>query len=263
MPKRTAQARRPPRLTVLLAREAPLGVVLRRGPSKLVRLVIWNRDTDKFKPGSWFKGRIYGERSDVSPDGRHLIYFALAGVAWAVPATGGTWTAISRLPSLKASALWGQGDTWSGGGFFLSNNSFWLESDDKTFLIRDNSGLRRETYGPKLQYRSREERDGWVGARTPGAILEKGIRNGWILRRLGWKGSYELEQPGECKINFPGWEWADWDRNRLVWVEDGCICTAGIGANKLGSIRTLYDFNGMAPPKTRPPAQTRKWEASN
>jgi len=34
-----------------------------------------------------------------------MIYFAMGGVAWAIPKTGGTWTAISRVPSLTALAL--------------------------------------------------------------------------------------------------------------------------------------------------------------
>src|SRR3954465_4729128 len=117
--EKTDQIYRPPRLSVLLASKAPVGVILRRSPTKLVRLVIWDRANDRFKPGSWFKGRIFADRSDVSPDGRHMIYFAMGGVEWAIPATGGTWTAISELPSLKAAALWGQGDTWAGGGMFL------------------------------------------------------------------------------------------------------------------------------------------------
>jgi hypothetical protein len=240
----------PPRLSVLLASEASTGVILRRGPSRLVRLIMWDRTNDKFKPGSWFKGRIFAGRSDVSPDGRHLIYFAMGGVAWAIPATGGTWTAISQLPSLKAVALWGQGDTWSGGGEFITNESFRLNADSSTFLIRDNSGLRREKYQPHRPYRSRMERDGWVARRGDGEklILEKTILQGWVLRRFGWHGSYELEQPGECNLAFPSWEWADWDRRRIVWAEAGFLRAARIGAHKLGSVRTLCDFNGMLPP---------------
>lgn len=249
MPKGPIPSGGPPRLSVLLAADAPVGVVLRRGPSKLVRIFVWNRENDKFKPGSWFKGRIYAQRSDISPDGRHLIYFALGGVAWAIPATRGTWTAISQLPSLKASALWGQGDTWSGGGFFLSNDTFCLHVDDQTFLIRDHSGLRKEIYGPHLRFRSREERDGWRRTGdTDRPVIEKTIRNGWILRKLGWRaqGGYELEQPEECRLRFPLWEWAEWDRKRLVWAENGCLRSARIGSHKLGPIRTLYDFNTMA-----------------
>lgn len=226
-----------------------MGVILRRGPTKLVRLVMWNRAKDKFRPGAWFKGRIEPDRADISPDGRHMIYFAVGGVAWAIRATRGTWTAISELPSLKAVALWGQGDTWGGGGMFISNDSFWLDSDANTFLIRDDSGLRRETYGPKLQYKSRFERDGWV-TKTTGArrrVLEKTLRHGWILRRTGYRGGYELEQPGEHRLAFPAWEWAEWDRHRIVWTEEGCLRAARVRAHKLQSVRTLYDFNGMLP----------------
>ena len=252
--ERTDQTRRPPRLSVLLASEAPVGVVLRRGPTKLVRVVIWDRVNDTFKPGPWFNGRIFADCSDISPDGRHMIYFAMGGVSWAIPATGGTWTAISELPSLKAAALWGQGDTWGGGGMFISNDSFWLDADGNTFLIRDNSGLRRETYGPHLPYRSRMERDGWVAKSggTNGPVFEKVIREGWILRRIGWNGGYELEHPAECKLAFPAWEWAEWDRQRIVWADGGYLRAARVGTHKLGAVHTLCDFNGMVPPNRIP-----------
>ncbi|MBI2680071.1 MAG: hypothetical protein HYX25_03570 [Candidatus Solibacter usitatus] len=242
----------------MLAAEAPVGVVFRRGPSKLVRVIVWNRAKDKFKPGTWFKGRIFADRSDLSPDGRYMIYFAMGGVAWAIPATGGTWTAISLLHSLKATALWGQGDTWGGGGWFTSNRSFWLDAVRTTFLIRDNSGLRRESKRPR---QSRMERDGWMSKKgsLDSPVFEKTVRAGWILRRIGWSGGYELEQPGECKLAFPAWEWADWDRRRLVWAESGCLLTARLGSQKLGTVRTLFDFNRMVPvlqkntrPKTSP-----------
>ena len=246
----------PPRLAVLLASESPVGVIFRRGPTKLVRVVIWNRTNDKYKLGPWFQGRIFADRSDLSPDGRHMIYFAMGGVAWAIPATGGTWTAISKLPSLKATALWGQGDTWSGGGIFTSNRSFWLDADSSTSFIRDDSGFYRERYRPK---QSRMERSGWVLKKTNDStrpLLEKTVREGWILRRIGWNGRYELEQPGECKLTLRSWEWADWDRHRLVWAEGGCLRTARLGTHKLGPVHTLYDFNGMVPVSREKPQES-------
>ena len=129
---------------------------------------------------------------------------------------------------------------------FTSNHSFWLDLDGNTSLIRDDSGLRRETYRPR---QSRLEREGWV-LKKGGAnhlVFEKAIREGWILRRLGWGGSFELEQPDECKLAFPTWEWAEWDRHRLVWAEGGRICAATLGVHKLDSVHTVYDFNGNGP----------------
>jgi hypothetical protein len=73
------RSQRAPRLSVLLASEAPVGMVFRRGPTKLVRVFLWDRECDKFKPCQWFKGRIFAEQSDLSPDVRYMIYFAMGG----------------------------------------------------------------------------------------------------------------------------------------------------------------------------------------
>ncbi len=87
------------------------------------------------------------------------------------------------------------------------------------------------------------KRDGWIPASGRGPIFEKAIRHGWILRMLGWSGGYELEQPGECKLAFPDWQWADQDWQRLAWAEGGCLRAAALGSHKLGAVRTLFDFN--------------------
>lgn len=67
----------PARLHVLLARDAPLGLILRRGPSRQVCTIGWNRTDDTFLLGQWIKGQIYQHRSDLSPDGRHFLYLAI------------------------------------------------------------------------------------------------------------------------------------------------------------------------------------------
>src|SRR6202789_3757800 len=86
----------PTRLHVLLARDARVGLVIRRGPAKSVCTVLWNRKRDTFKLGQWMRGRIYERRCDLSPDGKHFIYFAMNG-RWESE-TRGAWTAISRVP---------------------------------------------------------------------------------------------------------------------------------------------------------------------
>lgn len=237
----------PPRLNALLASDAPVGIVFRRGPSKLVRVFLWDRERDIFKPRQLFKGKIYPDRSDLSPDGRHMIYFAMGGVGRFIPATKGTWTAISRVPSLTAIALWGQGDTWGGGGMFTSNRSYWLGADKNTFLVRDTNELRRDAKAPAAGHM---EHHGWINKRKPGTLVwvfEKPIAKGWILRLTSGyprRYRYEIERVEDgLKIPYPNWQWADWDRNRLVWAEAGCLLAAKLGAEKMGTIRTLHDFN--------------------
>ena len=43
----------PARLHILLARHSPLAVVIRRGPSKQVCTLLWNRENDTFELGQW------------------------------------------------------------------------------------------------------------------------------------------------------------------------------------------------------------------
>ena len=78
------------RLFAILARETSLAVVLRRGPSKQVQLIQWDRANDRFEYGQWFKGRIYERRCDLSPSGDKLIYFA---AKYKKPLF--SWTAVS------------------------------------------------------------------------------------------------------------------------------------------------------------------------
>ena len=108
----------PPRLFVILAREAPIGVILRRGPAAWYHVILWHTDTDEVERGAWFKGRIYEERCDLSPDGQLFLYFALQGSRWRTSYED-TWTAVSRPPWLHALVLWPHGDTWGGGGRFV------------------------------------------------------------------------------------------------------------------------------------------------
>jgi hypothetical protein len=93
-----------------------------------VQLIKWDTNTDTFEPGQWFNGRIYERRSDLSPDGSLLIYFAQKITARSIEEREYTyaWTAISRPPFLTALALWPKGDCWHGGGLF---------EDGKTVLL--------------------------------------------------------------------------------------------------------------------------------
>src|SRR5258708_4438626 len=121
----------PCRLFVIPARDKPVAVILRRGPSGWYHVIRWHTDTDLFEHGAWFRGRIYEERCDVSPDGALFVYFALQGRK-SKTSYAGSWTAVSRPPWLHALALWPQGDTWGGGGHFEGNRTVILATSSIT-----------------------------------------------------------------------------------------------------------------------------------
>lgn len=263
----------PARIHVLLASEAPIGLVIRRGPSKSVATILWNRQTDEFQFGQWLKGRIYERRSDLSPDGKHFIYFAMNGKMHTE--AGGYWTAISRTPYLKALAIFTKGDCWHGGGLWTSNSEYWLNDGYGHKELRDTAVVRRdlkwnptESYGGECPgvYYPRLMRDGWtfkgktsVGKWKDQFIFEKPCNAGWLLRKVAHaetgappgKGCYWDEHElvhlsSGVSIQCPHWEWAEIDGERIVWATEGRIVTAQISSQGLIAIKALCDFNDMA-----------------
>lgn len=266
------------RLHVLLARESPVGLVIRRGPAKRVCTLLWDRRTDTFQLGQWFKGRIYPRRADLSPDGTHWIYFAMSGV-WKGEAKG-AWTAVARAPYLKALGLFAKGDCWHGGGLFTGKGRYWLNDGHGHAIVRDAREVTRDhAYSPPNSsggecpgvYYIRLVRDGWrpLGRESIGhwhdrSLFEKPVSRGWILRKIAHeqansppgKGCYwdehVLVHP-RMEIACPDWEWAEVDGERLVWASGGKLFAGGLGEGGLVDVNTLYDFNGMTFERTHAP----------
>lgn len=121
----------PARLFVLLAREAPVGVIFRRGPSDWVQMIHWDTLKDVFTPGQWFHGRIYERKSDLSPNGKLLAYYAYKPRnRERHPDYSDHWTAISKPPYFTALALWHHWNLYGGGGYFYKNNRMLLNHND-------------------------------------------------------------------------------------------------------------------------------------
>ena len=146
-------------ISPFFARDTDRAVILRQGPSKQFRMILWHRDTDTFEDGQWIKQKIYTERCDLSPDGEHFVYFTLDG-KWKPPSHG-TYTVISKPPYWTAIALFPLGDTWSGGGAFLDARHYFADGGSdiikrtnrihRVFLAKPDkgcsTGLRLETGG--------------------------------------------------------------------------------------------------------------------
>ena len=265
----------PARLHVLLASNAPRGLVIRRGPSRHVATISWDRRRDEFRLGQWLKGRIYERRSDLSPDGRHFIYFAMNG-HWDSEAKG-SWTAISRAPYLKALALFPKGDGWHGGGLWTRERRYWLNDGWGHETLRNTGEVSRdrryepsENYGGECPgvYYNRLVRDGWrlVEETSDGDddtfVFDKPLphRHGWVLRKIAhagmntpegkgcyWDAHHLVHPTSGRKIKRPAWEWADIDRDRLVWATDGKLFAGVVGREGLDDDATteLHDFNAM------------------
>jgi hypothetical protein len=275
----------------LLARSAPAALVLRRGPSRSVAAIEWNRATDQFTLAQWLRGRIYEKRSDLSPDGKHLIYFAMNG-QWSAP-TAGAWTAISRAPFLRAIALFAKGDCWHGGGLFVDNRTYWLNDGYGHKVLTDTAEVVRADPAPFAPhwggecwgvYFNRLTRDGWTPrpdlapphTRAGGMmVFERRLRHGWHLRKLARAGGpppgkaiyfdeHELVEPNRGReLTRHSWEWADVDGDRVVWAEAGALWAGRITPRSsklddpIDGPTLLRDFGAMTFEAIRAPYDDR------
>lgn len=255
---------------MLLARDVPVGLIVRRGPSKTYCTIGWDRRRDTFEVGQWMRGRIYERRADLSPDGRHFVYFAMNG-RWNTQ-TKGSWTAISRAPYVKALTLLAKGDCWHGGGLFTDRGKVWINQGYGHKALRQAREVEIDTsYHPSASfggecpgvYYVRLQRDGWVlrsmGRRGDPDVFEKLLPYGYVLRKIAHaevgappgKGCYwdshELPLPERTPpIDASTWEWADLDGTRLVYTEGGKLMTRALSKKGIGEAKLLHDFSDMS-----------------
>ena len=104
------------RLHVLLAKNADIGIVFRRGPAAWWHILKWDLAKFTIESGAWLKGTLYPTRSAVSHDGKVIAYFARHG-SW------DTYLALSKPPWLKALCAWKTVGTWTTGVHFESDGT--------------------------------------------------------------------------------------------------------------------------------------------
>jgi len=268
------------RIHAILAREADTAVVFRRGPSKKTAVVGWDLKTDMVKVGQWFCGSFYPYRCDLSPDGKHLLYFAAKYKRATKDETAETasWTAVSRTPYLKALDLWfnGLASGWNGGGHFIDNRSVALNRvAHASYPPREGVGRFKEVSPTKScirdfgwgrcggecpqAYLPRLIRDGWtlLGEDAEGWMLERSLRKGLVLRKrflvgvgrghaIYWEQHSVRNEKGDVVADGANWDWADWDapRRRIVYAERGVLFALYLKGGQLTTKR-LADLNGM------------------
>lgn len=195
------------RLFIILARDAPIGLILRRGPSRWYHLIRWRTDNDSFEPGAWFHGRIYEEKCDLSPGGELMVYFCHGGRFR--PGYTDSWTAVSRAPWLYALVLWPWGTTYGGGGRFVENRRLVLRANMRleTHPRHPLHGIEVIQGNPEC-HRSSGEVDNadWSGRDHSGSLIF--CRNGRLYRREQGKDREIADFSGLHPDPRPSPDWA-------------------------------------------------------
>lgn len=262
------------------ATRAPVVAVFRRGPASWSHVGRWDLAQRRYEPGAWLRGRIFPRRSDLSPDGRFLCYFAhKPSATWE---HGEAYVAISKLPWLSALHAFGTCGTWTRGYYFTE------AGDGESFGdagIAIPYGLRSI---PAVQF-ANERRRGWVqAADSPqraradtwderrNARMQKrqpGEERVLCVESLGWAGGefgvkqavdglrvrYSLEADGEVQL-MDHLQWADWDQEwrLLAATRSGKLQICNADHNGL-EIVFEEDLSLCEPDPIAAPAWAQRW----
>lgn len=281
LPAAWTNPRNKARLHILRAHGSPKAVIIRRKPSKCVHIVSWDTDSDALEHGSWFRGRIYSERCDLSWDGRWMVYLAMGS-------GGDTWNGICEPPGLRTVADVPNMGTWAGGGFFsdartLRSNDVWhhdrslsefskskkfpfsierMESDGEVFPILshrlERDGWKREGDFVEDQKISLKHSTystlcvgdpGWSWQPTPKHPTLRMFYRGYLV--YGYTFEFRLD---DSELLDPSVDWATWDaKGDLLVARQGTIQRYTLDGLKTGSPTFSANFESLKPPEsTRP-----------
>ena len=159
------------RIHAILARESDTAIVFRRGPSNKTAILKWDLQTDSFDLGQWFYGSFYPYRCDISPDGRHLVYFA---------AKYGRGSSMDEYIESRIKAELGEISWFHGGQYY-----------QRMERIVNDSATRRE--------RASDQDGGVFGLQLDGNITRSVFEGLFPLvqwDRLEWRRSFCRQQKG-------------------------------------------------------------------
>jgi hypothetical protein len=160
-----------PRIYCIPATAAPIVAVFRRGPTIWSHVGRWDLRERRYEPGAWLGGRIFPRRSDLSPDGRLLCYFAhKPSATWE---HGEAYVALSKLPWLTALHAFPTCGTWTRGYYFTETEDSEQPEDTKLPIPY---GLRSISV---VQF-ANERRRGWEEATDS---PQRSPRDAWDERR--------------------------------------------------------------------------------
>jgi hypothetical protein len=270
----------PPRIYCIPATEAPVVAVFRRGPTNWSHVGRWDLKERRYEPGAWLGGRIFPRRSDLSPDGRFLCYFAhKPSATWE---HGEAYVALSKLPWLSALHAFPTCGTWTRGYYFTEVKDRENPEDAKlpipyglrSIPVVQFANERRRGWEETADSPQRDSKDAWDARRN--ARLQKRQPGGdriLCVESRGYAGGefgvdqavdglrvgYWLEGDGKIEL-LDHFQWADWDRDGhlLAATRNGKLQIWMLDGNR-SEVLFEEDLSRYEPNPTRAPAWAHRW----
>jgi hypothetical protein len=270
----------PPRIYCIPAMEAPVVAVFRRGPTNWTHVGRWDLAARRYEAGAWLGGRIFPRRSDVSPDGQYLCYFAhKPSATWE---HGEAYVALSKLPWLTALHSFATCGTWTRGYYFshdgdrdnLQDASLPIPYGLHSIPVVQFANERRRGWTEAPDSPIRNSKDAWDTQRN--ARMRKPQPHGTrmlCVESVGWAGGefgvdqavdglslrYSLESGGDIEL-LDDLQWADWSRDGelLVATRSGQLQVRNF-VDDCAVVTFEEDLSTLEPSPTPAPHWAQRW----
>lgn len=263
----------PARLHLLPARDVPVAVILRRKPARLYHVMLWRTDNDTIEHGSWFRGRLYDQRCDLSPDGAWMVCLAFH--------KGRPFNGLCQPPSLEWVLRSRNVGTWGGSGLFLPDGRLlvdrWWPPIESAGRPTPDVPLPELCFERPEEYRlgnsedlggifPRLRRDGFTYSHPADSTGEVGV---WTRKptsehpalsikyagyRDGYKFRFELES--HDAVMSPAPDWACYhSRHQLLIARLGRVERWSLRDIKRGEPGFVHDLESLIPPVRTPSSE--------
>ncbi len=235
-------------LSILRARDVDVAVILRRGPTKQVRMIRWDMRRDDFVRGQWVAARIYAYASRITPDGKYVDYSGMR--------RGDTWRAVARPPYFTPLAVWG-GITGQPGGWQSTTDAAlpsWLVPSWRVENRNDWVAAEDAPFRERIPHATIRDLDLQRRAATP-------VMDGYASWTDRHSHVFRLfDRRAEAAHDLGTADWADWHPSGdLAIARDGLITRIPIERRAPGSSRVIADFTGDTFEKLPPPPDATRW----
>jgi hypothetical protein len=262
-----------------------------------VLLLKWHLGSDRLEPGQWLKGRIYERRCDLSPSGEFFVYFAAKHRApygtWTAISRPPWFKALALWPKGDA---WGGGGVfaselalalnhWSGqdklaDGFQLrpklrvspfGARSGWGEDwpiydallASRGWALVDRPEHPKPNWKDSVVWRYKQDRPvvyehiGKQRRRLQMRIRGVGQKNDARY----WVDYAVLDREGATLLDLPRTDWADWERDDLVYAREGKLFRVPKKSFDAGAPqpKLIADLSDMTFEARAAPPEAERW----
>jgi hypothetical protein len=180
---------------ILAAKDAPIAALIRKMPGRLFHVSCWNTQTGMVQHGSWFHGILRPLKSDISFDGKWMIYHATGSPRYAV------WTGLCNPPRLKTLSYADVSDWGSMGG-----GGWW--KDPKTLVVNRPAAALNFVESETIPFTIEDSAD---DAYREGlhVLVNRLLRDGYVWDNATTEHSFPYLEPADKKTETFTWRFSE------------------------------------------------------